>query len=527
MLTVIARIAATMLLVAASASGLAAQTPQHGGTLVYVDSAVPPTTDCHAGNTFAILHVISPHYSLLVRYSPTKPGEIESDLAASWSASADGVTHSFRLHPNIKFHDGTPLTSADIRATFQRIKDPPQGVISQRKATLDAVAAIETPDPQTVVFRLREVDAAIYSAFASPWSCMYSAKLLAMDPNYPAKQVMGSGPFVFDEYVPGAHWTGKRFEQYFLPDRPYLDGFKAVMLSGAGMVNSLAGGQVMAEFRGLAPAERDRIVAARGDKIRIIEANNWVQLWRMTINARRKPFDDVRVRRALNLAFDRWGSSAAIARISFMGPVGSFTPPGSFWSVTDKELEAMPGFSRDIKAARAESRRLLTEAGVPNLSFKLLNRTLAMPFTPLGIFAVDQWRQIGVAVENVQLETAQWQNAQDTGNFDVMVEAMAEHIDDPSVIFNRYLSTDRSPINYSGSIDRTIDALFDKQRTTLDRDRRRGIVREFDRYMLDQAYTLPIFWTNRIIALAPEIHGWAAMPSHFLGQDLRDVWLEH
>jgi peptide/nickel transport system substrate-binding protein len=125
----------------------------------------------------------------------------------------------------------------------------------------------------------------------------------------------------------------------------------------------------------------------------------------------------------------------------------------------------------------------------------------------------------------VPLETAAWNNVQNSGNFDAELEAMAEHADDPSVLFNRYLSYDRSPINYSRGIDRTLDELFDRQQRTLDPAQRRAIVREMDARVLDEATTLPIYWTNRIIALAPEVHGWTVMPSHFLGQDLRDVWL--
>jgi peptide/nickel transport system substrate-binding protein len=502
-----------------------AQAPQRGGTLIYAVSADIPTYDCHQGNTFAILHRVSPHYSLLVRFSPERPGEIEPDLAQSWEASPDGRTLTFRLFPNIRFHDGSPLTSEDVKASFERIRNPPDGIISQRKASLDSVESIDTPDPQTVVFRLRAVDASIMSNIASPWSCIFSARMLAANPRYPERTIMGSGPFTFVEYVPGSHWIGRRFEGYFREGRPYLDGFRAVSVSGAAMINALAGGQVMAEFRGLAPAERERVVAGRGDRIRIMEGNNWVQLWRVTFNVQRRPFDDVRVRRALNLAIDRWGNSTAIARISFMGPVASFTPPGSFWEMPRAELERMPGFGRDIQAARAEARRLLQEAGASNLSFRLTNRTLAMPFTPLGVFLVDQWRQIGVTVENVQLETGPWQNAQNSGNFDAVTEAMAEHSDDPTNLFIRYVSVDRAPINYSRSIDRTVDSLFDRQQRLLDREQRRQVVRELDRHMLEQAYTLPIFWTNRIIPVAPEVRGWHVMPSHFLGQDLRDVWL--
>jgi peptide/nickel transport system substrate-binding protein len=503
-----------------------ADEPQRGGTLVFAVSAEPPTYDCHQGNTFTVLHHVSPHYSLLLKFDPLHIGEVEGDLAKSWEVSADGLTYTFHLHDNVKFHDGTKLTAEDIRATYDRIRNPPPGVISQRKSAFETVTAIETPDPLTVIFKFRAVDAGVVAQFASPWNCIYSAKRLAADAKFPERNVMGSGPFKFVEHVAGSHWVGERFTDYFVKDRPYLDGFRAVSVTGSAMVNSLAGGQVMAEFRGLSPAERDRVAAARGDKIRFLVSDNWVQLWRVTFNIERKPFDDPRVRRALNLAIDRWGNSESIAKVSFMGPVSGYTPPGSYWQLPKAELEKQPGFGRDIKAAREEAKRLLKEAGVANLKFTLTNRTLAMPFTPLGLFLIDQWRQIGVTVEHQQLETAAWLNAQNAGNFDAECEAMAEHADDPDILFIRYLSFDRSPINYSRSIDKTLDALYDEQQRTLDKAKRRDIVWQLEKHLLGEGYTLPVFWTNRIVAVAPEVQGWTVMQSHFLGQDLRDVWLK-
>jgi peptide/nickel transport system substrate-binding protein len=504
---------------------LAAETPQRGGTLVFALAAEPPTYDCHQANTYAVLDVVSPAYSLLIRFAPGRPGEYEPDLAESWEVAADGLAYTFHLHPTVRFHDGSPLTASDVKASFERIKTPPQGVISQRKAVLDAVASIETPDPRTVVLRLKEVDAALLNNLASPWSCIYSARLLDRDPKSPERTIMGTGPFAFAEHVPGSHFLGRRFDGYFMEGRPYLDAYRAVFVSGAAMVNSLAGGQVMAEFRGLGPAERDRIVAARGDRIRILESDFWMQLMQVTLNVRKPPLDDARVRRALALGIDRWGNSAAVARTTFMGPVSGFLPPGSEWRLEPGALEKHPGYGRDIAAARNEARRLLREAGVPDLKLRVVNRTQLSPYTEFGVFLIDQWRQIGVTAEHVLVETAAWQNARNSGSFDALVEVVAEHSDDPSTWLVHYISTSRSPINYSGSSDARIDALFDRQRATLDRAERRRLVQEMDGLLLDQAAFLPAFWSKRIIPLTAELRGWHMFPSHFLGQDLRDVWL--
>src|SRR4026207_1166106 len=96
--------------------------------------------------------------------------------------------------------------------------------------------------------------------FASPWDCIYSAAKLKQDPRWPERNIMGTGPFTFVEHVAGSHWTGKRFAYYFEKGTPSLGAYRAVFISGAPMVNALASGQVMAEFRGPSPADRDRIM---------------------------------------------------------------------------------------------------------------------------------------------------------------------------------------------------------------------------------------------------------------------------
>jgi peptide/nickel transport system substrate-binding protein len=504
-----------------------AQTPQRGGTLVFGVEAEPPNYDCHQGNTFVILDLVAPIYSLLIRFDPNDMSRFEPDLATSWETSADGLSYIFRLRQGVQFHDGSPFSSADVKASFDRIRLAPDGIVSQHKAAFDAVASVDTPDANTVVFHLKQVDAGLMNNIASPWSCIYSAAKLAVDERFPERHLLGTGPFQFVEHVPGSTFTAKRFEHYFLPDRPYLDGYRAEFVSGAGMINGLSGGRLMAAFRGISPAERDRIRAARGDQMQFLENDHWVQLFQITFNTRRPPFNDIRVRQALSMAIDRWGSAAGIARVSFLGPVSDYAPAGSFWALPKATLQKYPGFSTDIAASRKEAQHLLQEAGVPNLKFRLLNRTQLSPYSEFGVFLLDQWRRIGLNVEQDMVETGPWQNARNHGDYDVMVEAMSEHSDDPSVLLVHFLSADRSPINYSGSIDRTVDDLFDQQQRTLDPAARQKIVWQMHEHMLEQSVFAPVFWADRIIPLASNVHGWVITPSHFVGQDLRDVWLSH
>lgn len=151
------------------AAGAHAQTPKKGGILNAAVVAEPPNYDCHAQSTFGLSHPISPHYSTLLKYSGGyKETKIVGDLADSWTVSPDGLTYTFKLHKNVKFHDGSPMTSADVKATYERIAKPPAGVVSLRQPLYEDIATIETPDDHTVVFKLKSKNASMFDSLASP-----------------------------------------------------------------------------------------------------------------------------------------------------------------------------------------------------------------------------------------------------------------------------------------------------------------------------------------------------------------------
>lgn len=517
--------AALAAILALSVPAAAQDQPRRGGTLTYAISAETPTYDCHASDTFATLHFSGPFYSTLLKFDLARYPEVQGDLAESWTVSPDGLNYTFRLHRNVRFHDGTMLTSADIKATYDRLRNPPEGVVSTRKATFEDIAEITTPDPHTVVFRLSARNPSMLMHFASPWNCVYSAARIAQDPNWPAQNIMGTGAFRFTEHVRGSHVAGVRFDGYFREGRPYLDGFRGVFFAqSAAMVNAFQGGQVLGEFRTISSADRDRLTQAMGNRVRI-EESPWVLNLVVVFNTQKAPFSDVRVRRALHMAIDRRGGSQGLSRASALRHVGGLMRPGSPFALPDAELAQLPGFGADIRAARTEARRLLQEAGVPNLSFVLTNRTIAQPYTPAGVFLVDQWRQIGVTVEHRQFETSPYLAALNAGNYDVAVDFSNLFMDEPSLVLAKYVSHDRAPENRSRAIDRELDNLFQRQlRASSDQERMQAI-RGFERRALDQAYQVPLLWWHRIVPTHTVVRGWRMSPSHNLGQDLVDVWI--
>jgi peptide/nickel transport system substrate-binding protein len=501
-----------------------AQAPARGGTLTFAVEAEPPNYDCHANVSFAFLHPVAPHYSTLLKFDAAEYPQVKGDLAESWSVSPDRRVYTFKLRPGVVFHDGSPLTSADVKASYERIIHPTEGATSARQAAYAAIETIETPDAQTVVFRLAWSEGAMLANFASPWNCIYSAKKLQEDPQFPRTHVLGTGPFVFVEHVKGDHWTGKRFDRYFAPGKPYLDGYVARFMSGDKVAAALERGEIMAQFRSFTPSERDKIEGALGAGVQTSETP-WLINLLLVFNTRRPPFDDPRVRRALSLAIDRWRAAETLSGTTYMKFVGGVMRPGFSMATPEADLALLPGFWRDPLSSKAEAARLLAEAGVKGLKITLVNRDIAIPYGPGADYVKAAWKEIGVTAEEWRLTTKEWEAALKSGAFDAAFDFAGDYFDDPTLQLAKYISRDLSPVNYSGAIDRNLDAFFVGQALTADPQQRGRIVREFERRALTEAYAVPILWWNRIIVNSARLHGWDITPSHYLNQDLADVWL--
>src|SRR5436305_12696616 len=182
--------------------------------------------------------------------------------------------------------------------------------------------------------------------------------------------------------------------------------------------------------------------------LRTVFSGDWNCGGVITPNHKKKPFDDVRVRRALTLAIDRWGSAPDLSKIAIVRTVGGVTFPGSPLAATKEELQQLAGFWPDIEKSRAEARRLLKEAGAEGLSFELLNRSTDQPYKYYGIWAIDQWSKIGLKVTQRVQPTGPWFQAMRDGNFDVTTEGNCQNVVNPLADVGKYLPGKVSPSNY-------------------------------------------------------------------------------
>src|SRR5260370_21994062 len=193
--------------------------PKRGGILSYMIAAhAPRSFDAHREGTFATVHSAAPFYSVLIRINPDNPGsatDFVCDLCTEMpQPTNEGRTYSFKIRDGVKFHDGSPLTAADVAASWNKLIFPPEGVTSARQSHFMMVEKVEAPDPATAVFRLNFATSAFLPALAGPYNWIYQKANLDKDPDGTKRTTLGSGPFKFVSYDAGAAIKGERNPDY-------------------------------------------------------------------------------------------------------------------------------------------------------------------------------------------------------------------------------------------------------------------------------------------------------------------------
>jgi len=508
----------------------AQETPKDGGVLNYVIPAdAPPSFDAHRETTFATIHSAAPFYSLLIRVDPNNPSsttDFVCDLCTAMPQPTDGGrTYTFKIRSGVKFHDGSPLTATDVAASWEHIIHPPEGVLSPRESHYVMVDTVDAPDPTTVVFRLKFATNAFLPALADPYSWIYKKEILDKDPRWYEKNILGSGPFKFVEYQVGQSIKGIKNPDYYHKGLPHLDGFTGIYADKQAVrVDAIRADRAAIEFRGFPPSVRDELVGALGDKI-TVQTSDWNCGSFVEPNHKKKPFDDVRVRRALTLAIDRWHGAPQLAKIANVHTVGGIVFPGSPLAADKEELQDIAGFSLDIEKSRTEARRLLKEAGAEGLTFELLNRNVDQPYKYNGTWVIDEWSKIGLHVTQRVVPTGPWFEAMRQGNFDAVLAGNCQSVVNPLLDVQRYLPNYAA--NYGQFEDQREIDVYDKMLRETDFTKQRALMREFEKHVLDtQTHEIFLLWWYRTVPYRAYVKGWKISASHYLNQDLATVWLD-
>jgi len=439
--------------------------------------------------------------------------------------SDDHLSYTFTLHDGVKFHDGSELSSADVKASWDKILFPPSGVISPRRSNYPMVKSIEAPDRLTVIFRLQHPSPSFLSNMAHPANFIYAKKYLESDIHYYKTHTVGTGPFKLKNYVRGSYIELERNPDYWKQGLPYLDGIKYFIISDtSARAKALRSGRVDIELRNLPPAEVDGITAQMGDKV-VVGRVDIISNWGVAFNVEKKPFDDERVRQALSLAIDRQDMAKTVGPLSGLDTVGGLMHPASVWALSPEDLEQLPGYGRDHAANLRQAKRLLGEAGYPH-GFKtvLTNRNVKLPYIDLAVYIISAWKQIGVEAEHKLEESATWSQSRVTRDFELLLDPYGSAtVGDPDELLDKF--TTGGSENWGRFSEPVVDALYAQQAKEMNQQKRIEMVTEMQRVVLQKAWWMQGLWWSRLEVRSARIRNYEPQPSHWMNRRFEDLWL--
>jgi len=509
-----------------SAAGTGAVTKQlvKGGTFKFSIGGDPPNLDMHANSTYLVNNILAPVYNQLVRFDPLvaeePPEAIISDLAKSWAQSPDGLTYSFKLHEGVSFHDGKPFSAADVKASLERIGNPPKSVVSPRQESLAVIDRIETPDALTVVIRLKRPTPSLLLILAQGWMSIYSAQDIAAGFDFKLK-TNGTGPFILKDYIRGNRAELLANPTYFVRGQPYLDGITIFVQPDQGaIVSAFQSGQTVYSTR-FSESDVQGLEAILGKKM-VTERRN--SLSAHTINfGHQAPWRDPRVQRAVSLAMNR--QEAIDLLYEGKGTIGGYMPPGGGWSLTNEEIQQMPGYAPFSDKTLAEAKQLLQAAGVRQGHQSTLLTRRGKSFEDLSIFIKDQLAKVGIDARAQVLEDAAAYDALNNRNYDLGPWTQTAALDDPDAVFaESYLSN--SPRNYSGIGSPEVDALFEKQSQTLSLPERKKLVKELQQKAMPLYSKIAVAWNSRRTSWWTSVQGYVSHGAAYNNNRHAETWLD-
>ena len=257
-----------------------------------------------------------------------------------------------------------------------------------------------------------------------------------------------------------------------------------------------------------------------------MQESDWNCVLLFTSNHARKPFDDPRVRRALTLAVDRWGGSKYLSRIAIVKTVGGVVFPGHPLAASEEELVQLAGYGRDIEASRAEARRLLEEAGATDLTIDYNNRDVDQPYKVVGTWLIDQWAKVGVKAEQHVRPTPQFYAAlRKSHEFDVSIDFNCQSVINPIADVTKFLGS--SGNNYGQYDDQVLEEIYGKLARAPTEDEQRALMRQYEKRALDEMAHMGVsLWWYKINPHRSYVKGWNIAPSHYLNQQLDNVWID-
>src|SRR5579863_6730796 len=500
-----------------------------GGVLKVLQRENPPSLSILEEATTSSTWPVAPLYNNLVTYNPAHAVESTDDLtgelAESWAWSRDGRRLTFELRRGVKWHDGAPFTSADVKYTFDLVR----GVLPDRKLRTNPrklwygnVAGIVANGDGEVVFVLKRPQPGFLSVLASGFAVIYPAHI---DPAELRTRSVRTGPFRLKQLIPDERIEEVRNPDYFIPGRPYLDGITYLIIKDRSAHMSALASRQLDVF---APQEAS---AGMRDQIKTLAPQIVVKVvaqsanYNILINTKRPPFDNLKVRQAVNYALDRQAFLTTMHGGAVPG--GTLTPPPyGHWGLTPHELAKLPGWG-DPQKDKAQARRLLAQAGYGQsnpLVVTITTRSTTI-YEDMAAWAVSQLREAGIVATLEEVDTTVWYSKLNRRDYTLGANVNGSAVDEPDTVFLENFSCG-SVRNYTDFCDPALDEQMRRVGETRSPKQRLALAQEIDRRLqiegartlLGHAIDFAMYW--------PDVKGYVPQHNAFNYGRMQEVWLD-
>jgi peptide/nickel transport system substrate-binding protein len=521
-----------LVLTVLAVSPTAAQTPRSGGVLNLMQREDLATGfSIHETATIATVWPASPCFNNLVYFDPFKRAEsadtVVPELAEKWSWQDGYRNLVFFLRRNVKWHDGQPFTSRDVKYTFDMVREAPDATaklrVNPRKDWYANVEAVEAPDPYTVVFHLKRAQPSLLLMLASGQSPVYPAHVPAAELR---TRCVGTGPFKLKEWRRGELVEYVKNTDYFVKGRPYLDGLRYFVITERGTrTAALQAGRLDAAMPGETTRSAAEQLKAAVPTMVTSEVGAGVAD-NLLMNAAKPPFTDARVRRAFSMAIDRRAFVKAVTQGGAV--VGAGLPPAPFgtWGLLEKEMASLPGYGAPAEQ-KAGARKLLAAAGhgpSSPLRVEVLTRAIAT-YVDFASFVVNELKQVGVEGTLKQVDTNQWYSLLGRKELQLGANVNGFGLDDPDAIFYETYGCG-SMRNYTSYCDEGAMKLIDQQSAELDPGKRRVLVGQVQRKLEDDAARPIMGWRLDYFAYWPHVKNLVPHNTLYSFGRMQEVWLD-
>jgi len=482
--------------------------PKRGGTLRLAFGVTTSNYDLQQGGSASVLCHL---YSQLVRLNLVDGlRTIVPDLAKRIDVAPDGLSYTFSLRSGVQFHDGSALTADDVVATYNRMIFPPQGVVSLLKDRFAAVSKVEATDPLTVKFTLKQPSPILLLVMTDTTQAIYSKKTLEANNNDLRKvQVApGTGPFMFKEYKESEKWTFVKNPNYWNKELPYLDAIELIHAAAwSDRGTAILTGQ--ADLSWNVSKETFDEGAKRTDTIKTNRVGNF-GAYQVLINTKVKPFDDARVRRAINLVLNKQGLIQAYSTQEQID-LSRWVPHGGVFATPRDTIATLPGYRADKTQDIAEAKKLLADAGFPDgvPGVELLCATVAPQAEILAPAIQDQLkRALNINIKIRVAERSLLVEDEKAGKFTLVLDTPSGPISDFSPIGNTYFKTGGSQ-NFGGYSNPKFDDLLKQSDAELDQTKRKALLDQIQDLLDRDPPWLFIGYTDHLIMWRANVKGLA------------------